>query len=253
MNATVVGSLEHFSFVINILARLSFPIWAGILTRLRAGQVAPSETNEPSAPLAIILLSAIVLSPQTEIALMSHSRATTSGSSSSNFQLVINNALKAYEKRTKRDLLAHPLASQLQACNSPGDILTVLQQQIQEIDQSRTGDERWTKWLNPMVNVLFTFSATLGSGVGLVCSWACVYLKLVFLFIWQVFSPANVAFAGIGVLLSVCILYKLVCDIVTQIFLRQPKMLGQAKTLSWTSSSALKCFFGASRCTQKCL
>ena len=218
---TRISGLElhvHFLFIrylINILARLSFPIWAGILTRLRAGQVAPSE---PSAPLTIILLPAIVLSPQSEIALMSHSRAT--GSSSSNFQLIINNALKAYEKRTKQDLLAHPLASQLQACNSPGDVLTVLQQQIQEIDQSRTGDERWTKWLDPMVNVLFTFSATLGSGVGLVCSWACVYSKLAFLFIWQVFSPANVAFAGIGVLLSVRILNKLVCDIVTQIFLR---------------------------------
>ena len=32
--------------------------------------------------------------------------------SSSNFQLIINNALKAYEKRTKNDLLAHPLAAQ---------------------------------------------------------------------------------------------------------------------------------------------
>ena len=184
---------------------------------------------------------------------MSHSRATASGSSSSNFQLIINNALKAYEKRTKQDLLAHPLASQLQACNSPGDILAVLQQQIQDLDQSRTGDERWTKWLDPMVNVLFAFSATLGSGVGLVCLWACAYLKLAFLFILQVFSPANVAFAGIGVLLSVCILNNLVCDIVTQLFLRQPKMLGQAKSPSWTSSSALKCSSDVSRCTQKCL
>jgi hypothetical protein len=48
---------------------------------------------------------------------MSHYHPTAS--SSSNFQLIINNALKAYEKRTKEDLLAHPLAAQLQACNSP--------------------------------------------------------------------------------------------------------------------------------------
>ena len=101
---------------------------------------------------------------------MSQSRITASGSSSSNFQLIVNNALKAYEKRTKKDLLAHPLASQLEACDSPGDILAVLQQQIQGLDQSRSRDERWTKWLNPTVNVLFAFSATLGSGVGLVCS-----------------------------------------------------------------------------------
>jgi hypothetical protein len=99
---------------------------------------------------------------------MSHSRATTSESSSSNFQLIIDNALKAYQKRTKKNLVAHPLASQLQACESPGDILAVLQQQIQGSDQSRSGaDERWTKWLDPTINVLLTFSQTVGT-VGLV-------------------------------------------------------------------------------------
>jgi hypothetical protein len=59
---------------------------------------------------------------------MSHSHLAAA-SSPSNFQLIVNNALKAYEKRTKKDLLAHPLASQLQACNSPAEILAVLQQQ----------------------------------------------------------------------------------------------------------------------------
>jgi hypothetical protein len=98
---------------------------------------------------------------------MSHSQLTAA--SSSNFQLIIHNALDAYKKRTKNDLLAHPLAPQLQACDSPGAILTILQQQAQGVDQSRT-DDRWTKWLDPTVNVLFAFSATLGTGVGLVCS-----------------------------------------------------------------------------------
>ena len=98
---------------------------------------------------------------------MSHSHLTAS--SSSNFQLIINNALKAYEKRTKNDLLAHPLAAQLQACDSPGAILAVLQQQVQGLDQSRSSDDRWTKWLDPTVNVLFSLSETLGEGVGLVC------------------------------------------------------------------------------------
>ena len=96
---------------------------------------------------------------------MSHSRATASESSSSNFQLILDNALKAYKKRTKKDLLVHPLSSQLQACESPGDILAVLQQQI--LGQSRSTDERWTKWLDPTINVLLTFSQTVGT-VGLV-------------------------------------------------------------------------------------
>ena len=97
---------------------------------------------------------------------MSHSRATAS-ESSSNFQLILDNALKAYKKRTKKDLLVHPLASQLQACESPADIVAVLQQQIQGLDRSRSGDERWTKWLDPTINVLLTFSQTVGT-VGLV-------------------------------------------------------------------------------------
>jgi hypothetical protein len=104
-------------------------------------------------------------------ALMSHPQPTAS--SSSNFQLIINNALEAYKKRTKNDLLAHPLAPQLQACDSSGAILAVLQQQVQGLDQSRS-DDRWTKWLEPTVNVLFAFSATLGAGVGLVCSRTCL-------------------------------------------------------------------------------
>jgi hypothetical protein len=95
---------------------------------------------------------------------MSHTRSTVAP----NFQLMFHNALKAYERRTKNDLVAHPLAAQLQACDSPGAILAVLQQQVQELNQSRITDERWTRWLDPTVNVLYALSATLGEGVGLV-------------------------------------------------------------------------------------
>ena len=89
-------------------------------------------------------------------------------SSSSNFQLIFNTALKAYEKQTKRDFLAHPLASQLQTCDSPGSIIAVLQSQVDDLDQARRSDEKLTKWLSPTVNVLLAFSATLGEGVSLV-------------------------------------------------------------------------------------
>ncbi|KAI0285567.1 hypothetical protein BC826DRAFT_1109284 [Russula brevipes] len=116
---------------------------------------------------------------------MSHSHPShPSAVSSPNFQLIFNNALKEYEKHTKNDLLAHPLATQLQSCDSPTAILAVLQQQGQTLDQSRRSDVRLTRWLDPTVNVLYAFSETLGEGVGLV------------------FSPAKVIFAGAGVLLS---------------------------------------------------
>jgi hypothetical protein len=83
---------------------------------------------------------------------MSHTCPATT--SSSNFQLIINHALKAYEKCTKNELLTHPLAAQLQACDSPTSVLTVLQQKVQEHDQSRSRHETLTGWLGSTVNVL---------------------------------------------------------------------------------------------------
>ena len=87
---------------------------------------------------------------------------------SSSFQSIFNTALKAYERRTKKDLLAHPLASQLHACNSLGSILALLQVQVDDLDQARKSDERLTKWLSPTISVLLAFSGTLGEGVSLV-------------------------------------------------------------------------------------
>jgi hypothetical protein len=97
------------------------------------------------------------------------SRIHSTPSSSSSFNSIIYNALEAYQKRTKKNLLSHPLAEQLQTCNSPGAILHVLQQQVQEINQSESGDEMLTKWLDPTVKVLYAFTEALGEGVGLVC------------------------------------------------------------------------------------
>ena len=86
---------------------------------------------------------------------MSHSSSIVA---SSNFQQVINDALRLYKKRTRNDPLNNPLASELQVCDSPAAILAVLQQQVEGPDESRS---RRTKWLVPTVKVLYTFSATL--------------------------------------------------------------------------------------------
>jgi hypothetical protein len=99
--------------------------------------------------------------------LMSHSHLTAA-SSSSNFQQILNNALNVYKQRTKKDLLDHPLASQLEACSSPAAILVVLHQQVRTLDRSPDHDDRWTKWLDPTVNVISTLSDGLGESVGLV-------------------------------------------------------------------------------------
>ncbi|KAH9060245.1 hypothetical protein EDB87DRAFT_1683762 [Lactarius vividus] len=122
------------------------------------------------------------------------SQTTSTAAASSGFQLIFNAALKSYKKQTNKDLITHPLASQLQSCDSTSAILAVLQEQVRQFDQAHSGDERFTKWLIPTVNVLYAFSAAVSEGVGLV------------------FSPAKVIFAGIGVLLSASILSILLTD-----------------------------------------
>ena len=96
------------------------------------------------------------------------SQIPPTASSPSNFQAIFAASLKAYEKKTKKDLLAHPLMAQLQTCHSSLDILAVLRTQVKQFEQSMSGDDKLTKWLNPTVNVLYAFSQALGAGVGLV-------------------------------------------------------------------------------------
>jgi len=93
---------------------------------------------------------------------------STSTPTSSNFQSVLNAALEKYENKTKNKLLTHPLATQLQSCNSPAEILSLLEGLVRQFDQHRTSDDRLRHWLNPTVNVLYALSATLGGSVGLV-------------------------------------------------------------------------------------
>jgi hypothetical protein len=96
------------------------------------------------------------------------SAPSTSTTTQSNFVPIFNAALEKYKRKTKSDLVSHPLLPSLQSCDSPEAILTVLRQQIPAFNQSRNGDDRLTQWVTPTVNVLYSFSATLGGGVGLV-------------------------------------------------------------------------------------
>ncbi|KAH9178009.1 hypothetical protein EDB89DRAFT_1844211, partial [Lactarius sanguifluus] len=112
------------------------------------------------------------------------SQVPPTATSSTDFETIFGAALQAYNKQTKKDLASHPLATQLQSCDSPGAILSILRTQVQAFDRSQSTDEKLTKWLDPTVNVLYAFSTVLGEGVGLT------------------FPPAKAIFAGIGVLLQ---------------------------------------------------
>ena len=144
--------------------------------------------------------------PRPSIPAMSQTSSYASASSSSNFQSVFNAALEAYENKTESKLLDHPLAAQLQSCDSPTAILSVLQDLIQQFDRRRRSDQRLANWLNPTVNVLYAFSSVLGEGVGLVSPILPLSRICDLIIISQVFSPANVVFSGIGMLLLVSII-----------------------------------------------
>ncbi|KAH8987696.1 hypothetical protein EDB86DRAFT_2098025 [Lactarius hatsudake] len=106
-----------------------------------------------------------------------------SSSSTPNFQLIFEKALEEYKKKTGNDLTAHPLAAEINACDPPEAILTVLKRKANELNQSRSSDDRLTKWLDPTVNILNALSATLGDTAG------------------SVFPPTKIIFSGIGILL----------------------------------------------------
>jgi ribosomal protein S8 len=104
---------------------------------------------------------------------MSRAPITTPESSSSNFQSIFNAALKDYEKKTKNDLLAHQLTTELKSCQSATAILAVLNKQchLQEFIRSDTDGDGSKQWLNATLTVLCAFSDALGEGVSLVILW----------------------------------------------------------------------------------
>ena len=132
---------------------------------------------------------------------MSEISSTTT--SSTHFQNIFNTALEAYKKKTKKNLLMHPLSAKLQHCHSPAAILLVLQELVQQFDQRRCRNKRLRSCLNPIVNVLYALSTTIGEGVGLV-RLSCNLRTIRGLIIaCQGFPPAKAIFTGIGVLLLV--------------------------------------------------
>ncbi|KAN0130287.1 hypothetical protein V8E53_011910 [Lactarius tabidus] len=104
------------------------------------------------------------------------------GVSSSNFKSMLDAALVEFKKKTGSDLLAHWLAAELQTCESVGAVLDILRDQAKVFEPS--GKQKLMKWIDPLVNVLHTFSDALGDGVSLA------------------FPPAKVIFTGIGVLFA---------------------------------------------------
>jgi hypothetical protein len=88
--------------------------------------------------------------------------------SADNFTAIFDAALSEYKNRTGQDLQSHPFAVSLDDNNTPDAILEVFRREAQAFDKFHRRNDKLMAYLTPVVNVLFTFSATLGEGIGLV-------------------------------------------------------------------------------------
>ena len=85
----------------------------------------------------------------------------------SSFQGLFNAALHDYQIQTGNNLIDHPLAKQLESCDSADSITAILQEQAQIFRDFRGDDGKFMKSLKCSVNVLYTLSITT-EGIGLV-------------------------------------------------------------------------------------
>lgn len=106
--------------------------------------------------------------PRLPLTRMSH-HSSASTILPSNFDTLFNRALDTYEEHTNQDLRSHPLFSRLEVCTSSDEVLTILREQFSEFSRTQNTDVRFTKWLDPTMNVLGVSCNILGEAVGLVC------------------------------------------------------------------------------------
>jgi hypothetical protein len=114
----------------------------------------------------------ISLLPSTQPQYYTTSMSTPNSTfTTSNFEAIFNAALVEYTNQTGKDLRNHPLASKIDACDSAEAILDIFQAQAKTFDEFRKGSPKLIKWLEPLVNGLYTLSvsAALGAGISLVC------------------------------------------------------------------------------------
>jgi hypothetical protein len=88
---------------------------------------------------------------------------------SSPFQFILEKAFQDYERQTGTNLEDHPLAKQIETCDSVDSITLVLQQQARAFREFSQGG-KVMKSLKSVVRVLHALSTSsaLGEGIGLV-------------------------------------------------------------------------------------
>ena len=87
---------------------------------------------------------------------------------STSIQPILDAAFAEYAEHLGIDPAKHPFADQLQACDSPDDVLKLLEVKANEFKDYRDGNRKLIDCLKPVVNVIHVFSDVLGEFVNLV-------------------------------------------------------------------------------------
>ena len=98
---------------------------------------------------------------------------------SPDIQSLFEAALKEYEKRVGTNLIKTKLVSKLRECNSPANVMTVLQKQAQAFQEYRGDPGKVIRRLNQVVNVLYSVSTSdvIIEGVGIV-GWVLFFTSI---------------------------------------------------------------------------
>ena len=102
-------------------------------------------------------------------------------SSSSTFRTLFEAALQDYKDKTGNILTDHPIAKQIETCESVNSITNVLQEQARSFREFRENNGRLMKALNSLVDVLCapSISSALNVAIGLVVRRkALIYIPL---------------------------------------------------------------------------
>jgi hypothetical protein len=78
----------------------------------------------------------------------------------SNFQPIFKAALAEYFKKTGKDLRNHPLASEIESCDSAESMLAIFRKQASAFDDFRNGDPKLIKCLRLFVNNLYAITSS---------------------------------------------------------------------------------------------
>ena len=144
--------------------------------------------------------------------LVSMSSATFSSSTAFKFQFVPNNALQDYTKQTGVDLTKYDFTSQFQRCGSLDEVCMLLRDKIRMFKEYRDGNRKLAAWIIPVMQFVHVFAGFLGETTSIVSRKVFKPFERLFKILipqHPALSPGKAIFAGVDVLLAVCVSFSL--------------------------------------------